>query len=104
VEFVAENDGSGWARRSAIKSSTVRIDLDEEIEDEGIIETFPLAGGGVEETPVVDVVAGGGLPAAAIALCTEDLVLLGPGIVTLSLHLNSQEKEQGQTNNAGKGK
>ena len=103
MEFVAENDGSGWARRSAIKSSTVRIDLDEEIEDEGIIEAFALAGGGVEDTPVVDVVAVG-LPAAAIALCTEDLVLLGPGIVTLRLHLNTQEKEQGQTNNAGKGK
>ena len=74
----------------------MRVYLDEKIEDEGIVETFAFAGGGVEETPVVDVVAVG-LPAAAIALCKDDRVLLLLGIVTPNLHLKRQEKEHGQT-------
>ena len=66
------------------------MDLDEEIDDEEIIETFPLAGGGVDEALVVDNVGAVGLPAAAIALCTDDLVLRGPGIAAPTVHLNTQ--------------
>ena len=66
------------------------MDLDEEIDDEESTEIFPLAGSGSEEALVVDDVGAVGLPAAAIALFTDDLVLRELRIVMSSLHLNTQ--------------
>ena len=66
------------------------MDLDDKIDDEESTEILPLAGSESEEALVVDDVGAGGLPAAAIALFTDDLVLRELRIAMSSLHLNTQ--------------
>ena len=84
VALVAVNFGKFSASLSAIRSSTVLTDLadDERVEIERTDE-LTLADGGVDDALVVDAGAVVGLPAASIALCTEERLRRVLGILIL---------------------
>ena len=71
----------------------MRTDFDAGNEDDETIGILQLACGGVKEAPAVDVDAVG-IFAASIALCNDDLVLLGPGIATTSLNLKKHQQQK----------
>ena len=93
MALVAENFGKLSASRSAIRSSTVLIDLVEERDDVVITDGLTLTGGGVDNVVPADDGALG-LPAAAIALCTDERLLLVLGIVTLSIDLRHKRNRR----------